>query len=136
MLHTQQIPHGLCRFSLCRCGHMSVSIQGEACGEVAENAADGLDVDAVLEGEGCKGVAEVVESDLWDACPCQNTLQHIVDTVRGNGAAVGGREHVLILGFGFLLPQYFYRLGRDAYGAVGVLCFQRCFHDLTVARLS
>ena len=85
-LHTQHISHRLRGFFLCRCGHMGVSIQGETCGEVAEHAADGLDVDAVLQGQGGESVAEVVESDLRDACPCQNTLQHIVHAVRRNRA--------------------------------------------------
>ena len=35
-LHTQHIPHGLCGFLLCRGGDMGIGVQGETCGEVAQ----------------------------------------------------------------------------------------------------
>ena len=75
---------------------MGVGIQGEACGEVTQHAGYGLDVHTVLQGDGSEGVAEVMESDLRDASPLQYTLQHVVDAVRGDGTAVGGREHISI----------------------------------------
>ena len=53
---------------------MGIGVQGEPCGEVTQYAADGLDIDAVLECDGCEGVAEIVESDLWDACSLQHSL--------------------------------------------------------------
>ena len=53
---------------------MGVGVQSEARGEVAEHTADRLDVHAILQSYGRKGVAEVVESDLWDTCPCQHSL--------------------------------------------------------------
>ena len=46
---------------------MSVGVEGESCGEVSQHAGHSLDVHAVLEGDSCEGVAEVMESDLWDA---------------------------------------------------------------------
>ena len=49
---------------------MSVGVQGEACGEVAQHTGHGLNVHSVLQGDGCEGVAEVVESDLRDTCSC------------------------------------------------------------------
>ena len=64
---------------------MGIGVQGEACGEVTQHAGHRLDVHSVLESDGCEGVAEVMESDLRDANPLQNPLQHIVDTVRGDG---------------------------------------------------
>ena len=53
---------------------MGVGVQGEACGEVTEHTADRLDVHAILQSYGRKGVTKVVESDLRDACPCKNSL--------------------------------------------------------------
>ena len=50
---------------------MGVGVQGEARGEVAEHTADCFNVYAILQGDGCEGVTKVVESDLWDTCPCQ-----------------------------------------------------------------
>ena len=49
------ISHSLCRFFLCRCGHMGISIQGEPGWEVTEHTAHGLDVHAILKGEGGGG---------------------------------------------------------------------------------
>ena len=68
---------------------MCIGVQGEACGEVPKHTRHSLDVYSVLEGDGCKGVAEVMESDLRDASPLQHSLQHIVHAVRRNGTAVG-----------------------------------------------
>ena len=102
---------------------MGVGIQGEACGEVAEYAADDLDIHAVLEGNGCESVAEIVESDLRDACSLQHTLQHIIHTVRGDGTTIGRREHILVISFTLLLPQDFDYLGRDADSPVGILFY-------------
>ena len=98
-LQAQDISRGLSCFFLCRRGDMGVCIEGEPGREVAKHAADRLDVHTVLEGDGCEGVAEVVEPDLRDAGPFQHTLQHIVDAVRGDGATVGGWEYILILRF-------------------------------------
>ena len=66
-LSGKKISHGLSCFFLCRGGDVGVGVQGEACGEVAEHAGYRLDIHAVLEGNGSKGVAEVMESDLRDA---------------------------------------------------------------------
>ena len=89
---------------------MGIGIQGEACGEVAQHAADRFDVHTVLQRNGCEGVAEIVEPDLRDASPLQHPLEHIVDAVRRDGTAVGRGEHIGVVGFGFLLFQNFYRL--------------------------
>ena len=45
---------------------MGVGVQGEASGEVAQHTGDCLDVHTVLQGDGCEGMAEIVESDLRD----------------------------------------------------------------------
>ena len=68
---------------------MSIGVQGEACGEVTQHAADGFDVHTILQCNGGEGVAEVMESDLWDASPFKDSLEHIIDAVRGDGATVG-----------------------------------------------
>ena len=109
---------------------MGVGIQGEACGEVAQHSGHRLDIHAVLEGDGSKGVAEVVESDLRNASPFQHSLQHIIHAVRGDGATVRRGKHIGVIGLSFLLPQDFNRLGRNAYRPVGVLGFQRCLQVL------
>ena len=111
---------------------MGIGVQGEACGEVPQHARHRLDIHSILEAEGGEGMAEIVESDLRDTSPFQYPLQHIVHAVRGDGAAVERREHIGVIGLALLLPQDFDCLGRDADRPVGVLRFQRCFHDLTI----
>ena len=89
---------------------MGIGVQSEPGREVAQHAADRLDIHTILQCQGCEGVAEVVESDLRDASPFENALQHIVHAIRGDGAAVGRGKHIGIIGFLFLLFQNFYRL--------------------------
>ena len=76
---------------------MGVGVQGEAGGEVPQHTTDCLDIHSVLEGDGGEGVAEVVKSDLRDASSLQHSLEHIVDTVRGDGAAVGRGEYIGVM---------------------------------------
>ena len=83
---------------------MGIGVQGEACGEVTQHAGHRLNVHAVLQCDSCEGVAEVVESDLWDTSPLQYTLQHVVDAVRGDGAAIGRGKHIGVIGLLLLLP--------------------------------
>ena len=89
---------------------MGIGIQGEACGEVTQHTGHRLDIHTILERDGCEGVAQIVESDLRDASPFQHPLEHVVYTVRGDGATVGGGEYILVIGLGFLLFENCYRL--------------------------
>ena len=89
---------------------MGVCIEGEACGEVTQHPGYRLNIHTVLEGTGCEGVAEVVESYFRNTRSLQHSLEHIVHAVRGDGTAVGGGEHILVVGFGFLLLENFYCL--------------------------
>ena len=43
---------------------MGVGVQSKPCAEVAQDAGQGLDVHAVLDGEGGEGVPQIVEPDL------------------------------------------------------------------------
>ena len=111
---------------------MGIGVQGEACGEVTQHTGHRLDVYTILQCDGCEGVAEVVESDLRDTSPFENPLQHIVHTVRGDGTTVRRGKHIGVVALALLLPQDFDCLGRDADGPVGVLGFQRRFHDFAI----
>ena len=51
------------RFQLGVGGDVGVGVQREPRRVVAQHTADGLDVHAVLQGHGCEGVTEVMESD-------------------------------------------------------------------------
>ena len=89
---------------------MGVGVQGEAGGEVAEHTADCFNVYAILQSYGRKGVTKVVESDLWDTCPCKDSLKHIIHAIRRNGTALRGGEDILVIGFCLLCFKNFYRL--------------------------
>ena len=56
---------------------MGIDIQSEACGEGAQHAGHRLDIHTILQRDGCEGVAEVMESNLRDACSFQHPHQHI-----------------------------------------------------------
>ena len=68
---------------------MGVGVQREACGVVSEHTADRFHVHAVLQGHRREGMAEIVESDAWQSCPLQHSLEHVQDAVRGHGASGG-----------------------------------------------
>ena len=82
VLHIQHIPYRICCFFLCCRGYMGIGIQREPGGEVAQHAGDGFYVNPILQGNRSEGVAEVVESDLWDAGSCQHSFEHIIHAVR------------------------------------------------------
>ena len=69
---------------------MGIGVQRESSGEVAQHAGDSFYVNSILQGNRSEGVAEVVESDLWDSCSGQDSFEHIIDTVRRDGANLGG----------------------------------------------
>ena len=73
-LYLEYLPHGFGGFFLGGGCDMGIGVEREASGEMAEHTADRLDVHAVLEGDGCKGVAEVVESDFRDAGSRKDSL--------------------------------------------------------------
>ena len=82
LLYAEDLSHRICRLSLCGRSDMSIGIQSEPGGEVAQHTGYGFDIDTVLQGNGGEGMAEVVESDLWDARSCQHSFEHIVHTIR------------------------------------------------------
>ena len=86
---------------------------------------------SILQCKRCESTPQIVESDHGNTCPVQNIVEHIVHTIRQDAVAVRGREYILVIGFGFLDLQDFYRLRRDRQRAVGVLRFQWGFYDLT-----
>ena len=62
---------------------MGVSVQGEACGVVAQHTGYGLYVHTVLQGQGGEGVAEVMKSDSFQSRPLQYPLEHMQDATFG-----------------------------------------------------
>ena len=88
-LHRQHVTHSRGSFLLGTGGDVGVGIQCEPCGEVAQHTGDGLDVHAVLQRQGCEGMAQVVEADAGQPRPLQHPVQHVVHAVRRDGAAGG-----------------------------------------------
>ena len=83
---------------------MGVGVQGESGREVPQHTGHRLDVYAVLQGDGCEGVAEVVESDLRDDSPLNYSLKHVIHTVWRDWATIGRGEHIRVIGLSLLLP--------------------------------
>ena len=111
---------------------MGVGIEGEPRRVVSEHTRYRLDVHTILQRDGGERVPEVVKSDLGQSRSFENSLQHVVHAVRGDGAAVWGREYILATDLLPLCLENFCRVIRDGDVAVGVLCFQWRFHDLAV----
>ena len=84
----QYTPHRICRFFLRRGGDMGVGVEGESCGVVSEHTRHRLDVHSVLECDCGECMSEIVKSDLGQSRPFEDSLQHMIHTVRGDGAAV------------------------------------------------
>ena len=69
--------HGLCCLALGGCGHMGIGVQGEPSAEVSQHPGYRFHVYPVLEGQGGKGVAQIVESDPRESRPFQHPVEHI-----------------------------------------------------------
>ena len=67
---------------------MSVGVEGESGGEVAQHTGHCLDVHPVLKCDGGECVPEIVKSDLGQSYSFEDSLQHMIHAVRGDGAAV------------------------------------------------
>ena len=92
---------------------MGIGVQGKPCREVAQHPGHGLHIYPVLQGQGGEGVAQVVEPHLGQSCPFQHPVEHMQHTVRGDGPAIGGREHPgAIAHFLSLFFQNAYRMDR------------------------
>ena len=75
---------------------------------------------------------QVVEPDLRQSRPVQHPVKHMQHAVRRDGAAGGRGEHIDPAYILLLLPENFCGVRPDGEGAVGIFCFQRCFHHLPV----
>jgi len=82
LLYAKDLSHRICCFFLCCRSHMCIGIQREPSGKMTQHTGYSFYVNSVLQRNGCKGVAEVVESDLWDSCSGKDSFEHIVDAVR------------------------------------------------------
>ena len=55
------------RFKEYRRGGVGVGAKGESGVVVAQHAADGFDVYSVLKRQGCEGVSEIMEANVWQS---------------------------------------------------------------------
>lgn len=70
--HVDDLSDGVGGFSSGFLCCMSVGVEGEACRVVTQCAGQGFHIYAVLQGGGCEGVPEVMESDVLNTCRFQN----------------------------------------------------------------
>ena len=79
----------MCRLALDGAGHMGVGVQGEPGGEVPQHTGHCLDVHSVLQSQGGEGMPEVMKPHPGQSRPLQHPVEHVQDTVRRDGPAVG-----------------------------------------------
>ena len=130
---------------------MGVDTEGKSCVIVAQYTADGFHVHAVLEGQSCEGVSEIVESNMLQSSvlqyllmefyyrvgmvyrPCDRRGEHIL--VVGMLAVFLERQVDSVLWDGYL-PYRGLRLGPGEYYLVtGVSCVQVGLEVLLQKRL-
>ena len=75
---------------------------------------------------------ECVEGYLFQAGPLQYSLKHMQDTVWGDWTSGRGRKHVLAGGLQLHLSKKLYCVSPYRNVAVGVFCFQGCFHYYSI----
>ena len=85
--------HGFGRLPLRGRGHVGVDIQGESRREMPQHPGYRFDVHSVLEGQGGKGVTEIMEPHARQSRPFQHPVEHVQHAVRGDRPARGAGEY-------------------------------------------
>lgn len=109
---SHEIPHGLGGFVLLLAGSVGVGPQSEPVVVVPQHGGHHLDVYAVLEGQGGKGVPEIVEPEVLQPSIFQNALvegSHRVWMVHVSGAG-GGEETGIVRVLGASFYEKLHRL--------------------------
>ena len=111
--------HSFRRLILHLAGGVGVGAERETCVIVPQHTGDRLDVHAILQGQGGKGVSQIVEADVFQSSILEDFLVEfyhgigIVHLSRG-----GGREHIRVFRVLLvLLDQQIHRLLGDGYPA-------------------
>ena len=110
---------------------MSVGAQSESCVVVPQHGGDGLDVHAVLEGQGGEGVTQVVEPKVFQTSILENPLMqrgYGIRVVHTSGAG-GGEEPGIGWVLGVFSHQQLHRLLGDGDLADEVLCLGTGNHE-------
>ena len=123
--------YGLGRLVLLLVGGVSVGAQSESCVVVPQHGGDGLDVHAVLEGQGGEGVTQVVEPKVFQTSILENPLMqrgYGIRVVHTSGAG-GGEEPGIGWVLGVFSHQQLHRLLGDGDLADEVLCLGTGNHE-------
>lgn len=76
-------------------GGVGIGSEGESGIVVAQHGGHRFDIHTVLESQGCEGMAEVMESDVWQISILQYLLVDVYHTVRVIHFSCGGRgKHI------------------------------------------
>ena len=112
-----EISHRFCRSVLLLSGGVGVGAEGEARIIVPKHTADRFHIYAVLEGQGCESVSQVVEADMLQSSVLQYLLvelHHRIGVVHLSGDRRG--EHVLVVRvLAVFLNQQIDRVLRDGH---------------------
>ena len=102
-------------------GHVGVGVQGEACAEVPQHPGYRFHVHPVLQGQGGKGMTQIMEPHSRQPRPFQHPVEHVQHAVRGDRPARGAGEYPLAAPrFLPLCFQNAYRILCKRQGAVGI----------------
>ena len=72
---------------------MGVGGQGESGAAVSQHTGHGFDIDAVLQGKSCEGVAQIVEADMFQPSILEDLLMELyyrIGVVHSSGHRRGG----------------------------------------------
>lgn len=114
LVSCQHIPHSLSRFLLCGSGNVSVGIQDEAGGVMTQYAGDSFDVYTVLQSQGGKGMAQIMEAKLRQPARF-NTRWSMWRTVSGEIGPPVGEGNTYSLRVCFSVPLSIFALFNKAY---------------------
>ena len=98
----EQVNHRLGSLFLCHCGDMGIGVQREPGGIVSQHPGDRFDVHTVLERQRCECVSQIMKAHLRQSRLFQHPVEHIQNTVQGDRAARGRREHIVAVRLTFL----------------------------------
>lgn len=84
LLHdlAHEVSHGFSCLFLHLSGGVGIGSEGESGIVVAQHGGHRFDIHTVLESQGCEGMAEVMESDVWQISILQYLFVDVYHTVR------------------------------------------------------
>ena len=121
----QQVSHLCRRLLLHLIRSMGVGGEGESGTAVTQHAGHGFDIDSVLQGQGCEGVPQIMEADVFQSGILEDLLMelhHRIRVVHSAGHRRGEQVGVAGMFIVFLFQKFHGFLGQcdSPHGVVGL----------------